>query len=114
MSTLSVTEGGREGRGAALVIAGRLAIIGGRVDRHCPHTRRVAVTVAVVIGPSVTRGPHVDRAETVAALYNNYNNNERFIIRRKMLKQTHRRRSLHIGKMHDQHLEACCRGISYC
>jgi len=28
--------------------------------------------------------------------------------------QTQRRRSLHIGKTHDQHLEACCRGISSC
>jgi len=28
--------------------------------------------------------------------------------------QTQRRRSLHIGKTYDQHLEACCRGISYC
>jgi len=31
-----------------------------------------------------------------------------------MPKQTQRRRSLHIGKTHDQHLEACCRGISSC
>jgi len=41
--------------------------------------------------------------------YYNNNNNERFILRRKMPKKT---QSLHIGKMHDQHLEACCRGIS--
>jgi len=26
--------------------------------------------------------------------------------------QTQRRRSLHISKTHDQHVEACCRGIS--
>jgi len=40
--------------------------------------------------------------------------NKNFILRRKILKQTLRRRSLHIGKTHDQHLEACCRGISSC
>jgi len=28
--------------------------------------------------------------------------------------QTQRHRSLQIGKTHDQHLEACCRGISSC
>jgi len=31
-----------------------------------------------------------------------------------MSKQTQRRMSLHIGKMHYQPLEACCRGISSC
>jgi len=31
-----------------------------------------------------------------------------------MPKQTQRRRSLHIVQMHDQHLEAWCRGISSC
>jgi len=40
------------------------------------------------------------------------NNYERFILRCKMTYQTQRRRSLHIGKTHDQHLEACCRGIA--
>jgi len=45
---------------------------------------------------------------------NNNNNNEKFILRRKMQKQTQMTRSLHIGKTHDQHLEACCRGISSC
>jgi len=34
----------------------------------------------------------------------NNNNDERFILRRKMPKHTQRRRSLHIGKMYDQHL----------
>jgi len=37
---------------------------------------------------------------------NNNNNNLTFIIRRKHAMQTQRRRSLHIGKTHDQHLEA--------
>ena len=32
----------------------------------------------------------------------------------KMQKQTQRRRSLHFDRTHDQNLEACCRGISFC
>ena len=43
-----------------------------------------------------------------------HNNNENFLLRLKMQKQTHRRRWLHIGRTHDQHLEACYRGISFC
>jgi len=39
------------------------------------------------------------------------NNNLTFIMRLKHAMQTQRRRTLHIGKTHDQHLEACCRGI---
>ena len=31
-----------------------------------------------------------------------------------MQKQTQKRRSLHIGRTHGQHLEACCRGIFSC
>jgi len=38
----------------------------------------------------------------------------RYILRCKKPKQTQRHRSLHIGKTQDQHLEACCRGISSC
>jgi len=41
---------------------------------------------------------------------NNNNNNLLFIMRLKQAMQTQKRRSLHIGKIHDQHLEACCRG----
>jgi len=32
-------------------------------------------------------------------------------MRLKHAMQTQRRRSLHIGKTHDRHLEECCRGI---
>jgi len=42
------------------------------------------------------------------AHYNN-NNNLTFLLRLKHAMQTQRRRSLHIGKTHDQHLEAYCR-----
>jgi len=44
----------------------------------------------------------------------NNNKNEKFILRHKMQKQTQGRRSLHISKTYDQHLEACCKGISSC
>jgi len=52
-------------------------------------------------------------AQVSLSLCNNYNNNnsERIILRRKMPKKSQRCRSLHIGKTHDQHLEAYCRGI---
>jgi len=43
-----------------------------------------------------------------------FQNNVTFIMRLKLAMQTQRRWSLHIGKTHDQHLEACCRGISSC
>jgi len=43
---------------------------------------------------------------------NNNNNNLTFILRLKHAMHTQMRRSLHIGKRHDPHLEACCRGIS--
>jgi len=52
--------------------------------------------------------------ETFGVKIKNNNDNKRFVMRRKMPKQTQRRRSLHIGKTHDQHIEACCRGISFC
>jgi len=52
--------------------------------------------------------------DTPSKIYRDVYNNERFILRAKMSKQTLRRRSLHIGKTHDQHLEAFCRGISAC
>ena len=45
---------------------------------------------------------------------NNNNINEKFILQIKMQKHTQRRRSLHFGRMHDQNLDACCRGISSC
>jgi len=45
---------------------------------------------------------------------NNNNYNLTFILRLKHAMQTQRRRSLQIGKTHDHHLEACCRGISSC
>jgi len=35
-----------------------------------------------------------------------------FILSLKHAMQTQRRRSLHMEKTHDQHLEACCRGFS--
>jgi len=44
--------------------------------------------------------------------FNNNNNNPTFILRLKHAMQTQRNR--YIGKTHDQHLEACCRGISSC
>jgi len=52
-------------------------------------------------------------------MINNKNNNLTFIIRLENAMQTPRRWSLHIGKTYDQltidqHLEACCRGISSC
>ena len=45
---------------------------------------------------------------------NNINSNEKFILLLKMQKQTQRRRSLHFSRTHDQNLEVCCRGISFC
>jgi len=45
---------------------------------------------------------------------NNNNTNLTFIMRLANAMQTQMRMSLHIGKMHDQHLEASCRGISSC
>jgi len=47
----------------------------------------------------------------VNAYNNNHNNNLTFIMRLGNAMQTQRRRSLHIGKTLDQHLEACCRGM---
>jgi len=41
----------------------------------------------------------------------NNNNNLTYIMRLKHAMQTQRLRSLYIDKTHDQHLEACCRGI---
>ena len=68
VAALAVAERGGERRRAALVVAGRLAVVGGRVDRNGPHAGRVAVTVAVVVVPAVARRPHVDGAETATAL----------------------------------------------
>jgi len=50
----------------------------------------------------------------VAHFINNNNNNLTFIMRLGNAMQTQRRRSTsakHIGKTHDQHLEAYCRGL---
>lgn len=44
--------------------------IDGRVDGDGPHGGRVAVAVAVVVLAAVAAGPHVDVAETLAALKN--------------------------------------------
>ena len=69
VAALAVAEGGGQCRGAALVIAGRLSVIGGRVNRDGPHRGGVPITVTIVIRATVTRGPHVDRAQSVTALH---------------------------------------------
>jgi len=50
----------------------------------------------------------------IVVSYYNSNDNLTFILRIKHAMQTQRRRSFHIGKTHDQHLEACYRGIYSC
>jgi hypothetical protein len=45
-----------------------LAIINGAVDGDGPHAGRIPVTVAIIVFTAVTTGPHVDVAQTVAAL----------------------------------------------
>ena len=52
--------------------------------------------------------------QTFTHRYTHNNNNEKFILRLKMLKQTQGHKSLHFGRAHDYNLEACCRGISSC
>ncbi len=63
-----VGEGGGQGGGAALVVVRVLAGVDGGVDGDGPHGGRVPVAVAVVVLAAVAGGPHVDVAETVAAL----------------------------------------------
>lgn len=70
---LAVTEGRREGGAARLVVARRLAVIGDRVDGDGPHGARVAVTVAVVVRPTVPRCPDIDAASAVSALHTQCN-----------------------------------------
>ena len=59
---------------------------------------------------------YIDEKARTTVLNNdiNNNNNEKFRLRRKMQKQTQRRRSLHFGRTHDQSLEECYRGICSC
>ena len=68
VATLAVAERAGQRARARLVVAGRLTVVRRRVDRDRPHARRVAVTVAVVIGPAVARRPHVDRPQPVPTL----------------------------------------------
>jgi len=67
-----------------------------------PFTLKYAAMVCKVVGKPLK-----------SEMFNN-NNNLTFIMRLGNAMQTQRGRSLHIGKTHDQHLEASCRGISSC
>ncbi len=64
----AVAEGGGERGRAGLVVEGGAAVVCRRVDRDGPHAGRVAVAVAVVVRAAVSRRPHVDASQAVAAL----------------------------------------------
>ena len=45
-----------------------LAVVDGAVDRDGPHTRRVAITVTIVVLTAISARPHVDVTQTIATL----------------------------------------------
>ena len=63
------TVGGGEGGGASLAVPGDIAVLGGAADGQRVDAVGVAVAVTtVLLPPSISRGPHKDGAQTIAAL----------------------------------------------
>lgn len=64
----AVAKSRSQGARAAFVVVGVFTVVYGAVDAHRPHTRGVAVAVAVVVFATVSRGPNVNVAQTVSTL----------------------------------------------
>lgn len=61
--------GGSQGGGAGLAVPGDVAVLGGAADGQRVNAVGVTVAVAaVLLPPSVPRGPHEDGTQAIAAL----------------------------------------------
>lgn len=61
--------GGRQGGGAGLAVPGDVAVLGGAADGQGVNAVGVTIAVAaVLLPPSIPRGPHEDGTQTTAAL----------------------------------------------
>lgn len=63
-----VAERGGQRGAAALVVVGILSVVDGAVNGNSPHRSRIAVAVAIVLLAAIPRCPHIDVAESIAAL----------------------------------------------
>lgn len=64
----SVTERGRQGGAAALVVVSVLAVVDGAINGNSPHGGGIPVAVAVVLLSAVAGCPNIDVAQAISSL----------------------------------------------
>lgn len=64
----TIAERGSQGARTALVVMSVLPIVDGAINTDGPHTGRITVAIAIVLLATVTRGPHVNVAQSSSTL----------------------------------------------
>lgn len=64
----TVAERRSQGARTALVVMSVLPIVDGAINTDGPHTGRITVAIAIVLLATVTRGPHVNVAQSSPTL----------------------------------------------
>lgn len=64
----TVAEGRSQGTGTALVVVSVLPVVNGAINTNGPHTRSVAIAVAIVLLPAVPGSPDVNVTQALSTL----------------------------------------------